>query len=72
MLELPEPQAQWEQDQKPQQPEGDHDREAGTIRGDFGLDIERNSIHGSDSRKTAEDEIKLFFNEDEIYSLAPV
>jgi len=41
--------------------------ETGTIRGDFGLDIERNTIHGSDSVETAEKEIKLFFNEDEIY-----
>ena len=42
--------------------------EAGTIRGDFGLDIERNTIHGSDSVETAEEEIKLFFSEDEIFS----
>ncbi len=42
--------------------------EAGTIRGDFGLDIERNTVHGSDSVKTAEEEIKLFFAEDEIFS----
>ena len=42
--------------------------EAGTIRGDFGLDIERNTIHGSDSIATAEAEIKLFFREDEIFS----
>jgi len=41
--------------------------EAGTIRSDFGLDIERNTIHGSDSVETAEGEIKLFFAEDEIY-----
>ena len=41
--------------------------EAGTIRGDFGLDIERNTIHGSDSAETAESEIKLFFPEDEIF-----
>jgi len=41
---------------------------AGTIRGDFGLDIERNTIHGSDSVATAEEEIKLFFTEDEIFS----
>jgi len=40
--------------------------EAGTIRGDFGLDIGRNTIHGSDSVETAEEEIKLFFSEDEI------
>ena len=42
--------------------------EAGTIRGDFGLDIERNAVHGSDSIETAEEEIKLFFAEDEILS----
>jgi nucleoside-diphosphate kinase len=41
--------------------------EPGTIRGDFGLDIEHNTIHGSDSVKTAEEEIKLFFTEDEIF-----
>ena len=40
--------------------------EAGTIRGDFGLDIERNVIHGSDSVETAEEEIRLFFSENEI------
>ncbi len=41
--------------------------EAGTIRGDFGLDIGQNTIHGSDSALTAKEEIKLFFSEDEIY-----
>jgi nucleoside-diphosphate kinase len=42
--------------------------EAGTIRGDLGLDIERNTIHGSDSAETAEREIRLFFSEDEIFN----
>lgn len=42
--------------------------EAGTIRGDFGLDIEHNSVHGSDAAETAEKEIKLFFSADEIFS----
>ena len=42
--------------------------EAGTIRSDFGLDIEHNTIHGSDSVETAEKEIKLFFTEDEIFN----
>ena len=42
--------------------------EAGTIRGDFGLDVGRNSVHGSDSVETAEKEIKLFFSEGEIYT----
>ncbi len=40
---------------------------ARTIRGDFGLDIERNTIHGSDSAETAEREIGLFFSDDEIF-----
>lgn len=40
----------------------------GTIRADFGLDIRRNAIHGSDSAETAEKEIKLFFSENEIFS----
>ena len=42
--------------------------EAGTIRGDFGLDIGRNLVHGSDSVETAEEEIKLFFSEVEIFN----
>ena len=42
--------------------------EPGTIRADFGLNVERNAIHGSDSVETAEKEIKLFFTEDEIFS----
>jgi nucleoside-diphosphate kinase len=40
--------------------------EKGTIRGDFGLNIEQNSVHGSDSIATAEEEIKLFFSPDEL------
>lgn len=38
----------------------------GTIRGDFGMDTGRNIIHASDSPASAEREIGLFFNEDEI------
>lgn len=41
--------------------------EAGTIRGDFGLNIEHNSVHGSDSTETAVKEIRLFFSEDDIF-----
>ncbi len=37
------------------------DAKPGTIRGDYGLDIERNLIHGSDSLESAEYEINLFF-----------
>ncbi|NQT30940.1 MAG: nucleoside-diphosphate kinase [Deltaproteobacteria bacterium] len=41
--------------------------EKGTIRGDFGLSIEKNSVHGSDSPANAEVEIKLFFPPDELF-----
>ncbi len=42
--------------------------EAGTIRADFGTDIQNNAVHGSDSTETAEKEINLFFSEDEIFA----
>lgn len=38
----------------------------GTIRGDLGIDIGRNVIHGSDSPESAAREIALFFREDEL------
>jgi len=38
----------------------------GTIRGDFAMDMGRNIIHASDSPNSAEREISLFFNENEI------
>jgi len=41
--------------------------ETGTIRADFGLDIQRNATHASDSPETARTEIALFFSEDEIF-----
>ena len=44
--------------------------EPGTIRGDFGIDIERNAVHGSDAPETARVEIAYFFNAME--TLAPV
>ena len=42
--------------------------EPGTIRGDYGLYVQNNLIHGSDSRETAEREIALFFNEGDLLS----
>lgn len=44
----------------------------GTIRGDYAMDTGRNIIHASDSPASAEREITLFFNEDEIcdYSIS--
>ena len=41
--------------------------EAGTIRADFGSDIQNNAVHGSDSVETAQKEINLYFSEDEIF-----
>jgi nucleoside-diphosphate kinase len=38
----------------------------GSIRGDFGLDIQQNLVHGSDSAETAKQEIDLFFTPEEI------
>ncbi|MDF0590440.1 nucleoside-diphosphate kinase [Candidatus Methanocrinis natronophilus] len=38
----------------------------GTIRGDFGLDLGRNVIHGSDSPESAAREIALHFDESEL------
>lgn len=40
----------------------------GTIRADFGVEIGRNLVHGSDGPETARTEIALFFREDEILS----
>lgn len=43
----------------------------GTIRGDFGLNIGRNLIHGSDAVETANREIELWFSEAELVSWTP-
>jgi len=40
----------------------------GSIRGDFGLDIRCNLVHGSDSAESAEKEISLFFSSEEIFN----
>jgi nucleoside-diphosphate kinase len=42
--------------------------ENGTIRGDLALSTQYNVIHASDSKETAEKEIKRFFRADEIHS----
>src|SRR5690625_6660941 len=38
----------------------------GSIRGDYGITVGKNIIHGSDSNESAEREINLFFSEDEL------
>jgi nucleoside-diphosphate kinase len=44
------------------------DAAPGTIRGDYGLEIGRNLIHGSDSLESAGREIALFFDAGELSS----
>ncbi len=39
----------------------------GTIRGDLGLDIQHNLIHGSDSIENASKEVSLFFSPEELF-----
>ena len=39
---------------------------AGTVRCDFGTDVERNAVHGSDAAATAKLEIAYFFDASEI------
>jgi nucleoside-diphosphate kinase len=41
--------------------------EAGSIRGDFGMSGSQNIIHASDSLESAEKELGLIFNADEIF-----
>ncbi len=44
----------------------------GTIRGDLGLDISRNLIHGADGLESAKREIALFFTPKEIQSYSRI
>jgi nucleoside-diphosphate kinase len=45
--------------------------EPGTIRGDFGVSIGRNLIHGSDAIETAQREISLWFTPEELVPWEP-
>lgn len=45
--------------------------EPGTIRGDFGVSIGRNLIHGSDAIETARREVSLWFKDEELVSWQP-
>jgi nucleoside-diphosphate kinase len=44
---------------------------AGTIRREWGKDVEKNAVHGSDAPETAAAEIKFFFKPEEIFGVAP-
>ncbi len=45
--------------------------EPGTIRGDYGVTVGRNLIHGSDAPETAQYEIGLWFKEEELVNWQP-
>jgi len=47
------------------------DAEPGTIRGDFGVEVGRNLVHGSDSIENGEREINLWFATDEVIDWEP-
>lgn len=47
------------------------DSEPGTIRGDYGINIGRNLIHGSDAPETAQQEINLWFTPEELTGWKP-
>lgn len=42
--------------------------EPGTIRKDYGTDIQCNAVHGSDSKDTAHFEVAYFFESNELFS----
>jgi len=42
--------------------------EAGTIRGDFGVSVQKNLVHASDGPETAKEEIARFFQPDELHA----
>jgi nucleoside-diphosphate kinase len=45
--------------------------EPGTIRGDLGINVGRNIIHGSDAPETAQNEIALWFKSEELVTWQP-
>jgi nucleoside-diphosphate kinase len=45
--------------------------EPGTLRGDFGVNVGRNIIHGSDAPETAQSEISLWFKAEELVDWQP-
>jgi nucleoside-diphosphate kinase len=45
-----------------------HESAPGSIRGDFGLEIGRNLVHGSDSVENGQQEVALWFKPEELVS----
>ena len=44
------------------------DAQPGTIRGDYGMSVQENIVHASDSPETAATELKRFFSDNEIFN----
>ncbi|MDR2475425.1 MAG: nucleoside-diphosphate kinase [Bacteroidales bacterium] len=44
----------------------------GTIRGDYGMSVQENVVHASDSVETAIEEVKRFFKPEEIFEYSPL
>lgn len=44
------------------------DADAGTIRGDYSMSIQSNLVHASDSVENAEEEVKRFFKDEELFN----
>jgi nucleoside-diphosphate kinase len=45
--------------------------EPGTIRGDFGMSMQANLVHASDSTESAASEVRRFFSDDELNDYEP-
>ncbi len=46
--------------------------QVGTIRGDFAMSIQTNIVHASDSKKSAKEEVKRFFDSKELFKYGSV
>ncbi len=44
----------------------------GTIRGDFSMSVQANIVHASDSVENAKEEVKRFFNDDELFDYSKI
>jgi len=63
VLEAPSAIAKWRELMGPTDPK---DAPIGTVRAKFGTDKEKNAVHGSDSKETADFEIAFFFSRAEL------
>ncbi len=49
-------------------PTKSYEAPAGSIRGDLSMSMQSNLVHASDSKETAEEEVKRFFKDDELFN----